>query len=387
MSDTQAPIEGFCDDRFARVRDAFVENLTSRGELGAAVCVYLDGEKLVDLWGGHFDLDRTQPWQEDTIVNMASVTKGMAALCVHILVDRGEIDLDEPMATYWPEFAQAGKAAITVRQTLGHNDGVIFSDAAPDGSWLDWAQMTAAIAAQEPAWPPGTQGAYNSHNYGYLIGEPIRRVSGRTPGVFFREEIAEPLGVDYHIGLAEADLARVTDLNPNPKSTTLNAFKDPSTNLARAWHQIPKDGPAEGKPSPFNRRDYRVKEFPSGNGHGNARAVARIYAALACGGEIDGVRLWSEAAVARMAELQWDSECGMTHRPFRMGLGLFLNSPPLQGMGPNRNAFGHMGAGGAFAFADPQRRLAFAYSPNFMCEGAGVGERCDALVAATFASV
>ncbi len=170
MSDNLAPIEGICDARFARVRDAFVENLTSRGELGAAVCVYLDGEKLVDLWGGHFDLDRTQPWQEDTIVNMASVTKGMTALCVHILVDRGEIDLDEPMAAYWPEFAQAGKAAITVRQTLGHNDGVIFNDAAPDGSWLDWQQMTAAIAAQEPAWPPGNQGAYNSHNYSYLIG-------------------------------------------------------------------------------------------------------------------------------------------------------------------------------------------------------------------------
>ena len=314
---------------------------------------------------------------------MASVTMGLWAVCVHLLVDGGVIDLDASMATYWPEFAQAGKAAITVRQTLGHNDGVIFNDAAPDNAWLDWQQMTAAIAAQEPAWPPGTQGAYNSHNYGYLIGAPIRRVSGRTPGDFFREELAEPLGVDYHIGLAEADLARVTDLNPNPKSTTLNAFKDPTTNLARAWHTLPKDG----DPPPFNRIDYRVKEFPSGNGHGNARAVARIFAALARGGEIDGVRLWSEDAVRRMRELQWESDCGMTHRPFRMGLGLFLNSPPLQAMGPNRGAFGHMGAGGAFGFADPQRRLAFSYSPNFMCEGAGVGDRCDALVEAAFASV
>ncbi len=290
------------------------------------------------------------------------------------------------MAAYWPEFAQAGKESITVRQTLGHNDGVIFCDAAPDGSWLDWQQMTAAIAAQAPAWAPGTRGAYNSHNYGYLIGELIRRVDGRTPGTFFAEEIAQPLGADYHIGLAEADLARVTDLNPNPQSTTLNAFKDPSTNLARAWHRIPKDGgPDTGKPAPFNRLDYRTKEFPSGNGHGNARAAVRIYAALARGGEIDGVRVWSEDAVARMAELQWDGICGMTGRPFRMGLGLFLNSPPLQSMGPNMQAFGHMGAGGAFAFADPERRLAFAYSPNFMCEGAGVGARCEALVDAVFA--
>ena len=382
MSDPDAPINGHCNEQFALVRAAFAENLTSRHELGGAVCVYVDGEKVVDLWGGYFDLDRTLPWREDTIVNMASVTKGMTALCLHILVDRGEIDLDAPMATYWPEFAQAGKAAITVRQTLGHNDGVIFNDAAPEGSWLDWEQTVASIAAQEPAWPPGTQGAYNSHNYGYLIGEPIRRVSGRMPGVFFRQEVAEPLGVDFHIGLADGDLARVTDFNPNPKSTTLNAFKDPTTNLARAWQTIPKDGA-----SPFNRQDYRVKEFPSGNGHGNARAVARIYAALARGGEIDGVRVWSEAAVARMGELQWESECGMTHRPFRMGLGLFLNSPPLQGMGPNPNAFGHMGAGGAFAFADPERRLAFSYSPNFMCEGAGIGDRCEALIEALFASV
>ena len=387
MSDNQAPIDGACDEAFASVRDTFEENFRSRDELGAAVCVYVDGDKVVDLWGGHVNLGRTEPWREDTLVNMASVTKGMTALCVHILVDRGAIDLDEPMARYWPEFAQAGKEAITVRQTLGHNDGVIFCDAAPEGSWLDWQAMTTAIAAQEPAWPPGTKGAYNSHNYGYLIGEPIRRVDGRTPGVFFAEEIAGPLGADYHIGLAESDLSRVTDLNPNPRSTTLNAFKDPSTNLARAWHRIPKDG----GPSPFNRIDYRVKEFPSGNGHGNARAVARVYAALARGGEIGGenggVRVWSEDAVRRMREVQWEGECGMTHRPFRMALGLFLNSPPLQAMGPNRDAFGHMGAGGAFGFADPERRLAFSYSPNFMCEGAGVGARCEALVDAVFASV
>ena len=380
---TKGEIEGTCDTRLERVRAAFEENLRFRSELGAAVCVYIDGDKVVDLWGGYSDRDRTQPWQEHTIVNMASVTKGMTALCVHILVDRDAIDLDATMATYWPEFAQAGKDTITVRQTLGHNDGVIFNDMAPDDAWLDWHAITRAIEVQKPAWEPGTRGAYNSFNYGFLIGEPIRRVDGRTPGVFFREEIAEPLGADYHIGLADADLARVTDLNPNPKSTTLNAFKDPSTNLARAWHTLPKGGDTV----PFNRREYRVKEFPSGNGHGNARAAARIYAALARGGEIDGVRVLSEDAVARMTELQWGGICGMTDRPFRMGLGLFLNSPPLQAMGPNMGAFGHMGAGGAFAFADRERRLAFAYSPNFMCEGAGVGDRCEALVAAVFSCI
>ena len=380
MSDK--PIDGSCDARFAAVREAFAANFGEREELGAAICVYSDGAKVVDLWGGHVDRERQRPWGADTIVNMASVTKGLTALGLHILIDRGAIDLDRPMATYWPEFTANGKDAITVRQTLGHNDGVIFNDAAGPDAWLDWDKMVAAIAAQAPAWEPGTRGAYNSHNYGFLVGEPIRRISGKMPGVFFRDEIAGPLRVDYHIGLAEADLARVSDLYPNPGSTTLNAFKDPSTNLARAWHTLPRDG----EPA-FNRHDYRVKEFPSGNGHGNARAVARIFAALAGGGAIDGVRIWSEAAVARMGELQWRGECGMTGRPFRMGLGLFLNSPPLQRMGPNDAAFGHMGAGGAFAFADADAHLAFAYSPNFMCAGAGVGERCDALVDATFASL
>ncbi|MBO6782968.1 MAG: beta-lactamase family protein [Alphaproteobacteria bacterium] len=379
---TDVHVDGVCDDRYARMRATFEQNFSARDELGAAVCVYADGRKVVDLWGGHLDPARQVPWVEDTVVCMASVTKGMTALCLHLLVERGEVDLDAPMARYWLAFAQAGKAAITVRQTVGHKDGMIYNDAASAGDWLDRDRIAAAIAAQAPAWEPGTRGAYNSFNYGYLLGEIIRRVDGRTPGEFFRDEIALPLDIDYRIGVPEQDLDRVSNLYPNPESTTLNAFRDPATKLARAWHSLPAD---TGELGPLNLRDYRTGDFPSGNGIGNARAVAKVFAALAGGGSVDGIRLWQPDTVERMREEQWDGICGLTDRPFRMGLGLFLNSPPLLSMGPNARAFGHMGAGGAFAFADPEAGLAFAYSPNFMCEGAGVGARCDALVDALYA--
>lgn len=376
-------INGDCDPQFARVRDVFGENFASRGELGAAVCVYRDGEPVVDLWGGHLDWERTAPWQADTIVCMASVTKSMTALCLHILIERGEVDLDAPMARYWPEFAQAGKADITVQQSLGHNDGLIYNDTSRPGDWLDMDAIASAIAAQEPEWEPGTRGAYNSFNYGFLIGEIIRRVSGRTPGEFFRDEIAAPLEIDYQIGVQERDLSRVSNLYPNSESVTLNAFNDPSTKLARAWQSLPPDSDALG---PLNRPEFRREEFPSGGGTGNARAIARVYGALAGGGEIDGVRVWAPETVSKMRELQWDGVCGITDRPFRMGLGVFLNSPPLSGMGPNPRAFGHMGVGGAFGFADPEAGLSFSYSPNYMCAGAGVGDRCDALVNALYAN-
>ena len=375
-------VHGSCNADFAAVGEAFEENFDLRGELGAAVCVYRDGERVVDLWGGHLDWERTAPWRADTIVCMASVTKSMTALCLHILIERGEVELDAPMVRYWPEFAQAGKAGITVRQSLGHNDGVIFNDASRPGDWLDTDAIASAIAAQAPEWEPGTRGAYNSFNYGFLIGEIVRRVSGRTPGEFFREEIAAPLGIDYQIGVREDDLTRVSNLYPNPESVTMSSFSDPTTKLARAWHSLPASSDALG---PFNRAEFRTGEFPSANGTGNARAIARVYGALAGGGEIDGVRVWAPETVSQMRELQWDGVCGITDRPFRMGLGVFLNSPPLSGMGPNPNAFGHMGVGGAFGFADPEAGLSFSYSPNYMCAGAGVGDRCDALVAALYA--
>lgn len=371
-------IRGTCDPAFEAVRSAFEENFRARDELGAAVCVYEDGRRVVDLWGGIADRETGRPWAEDTIVCMMSVGKSMAALCVLMLVDRGKIDLDAPVARYWPEFAQAGKAKITVRTLLAAKAGIIYADAAPDGSLFDWDVMVDALAKQEPAWEPGTAGGYHSMTCGFLLGELVRRVDGRMINFFFAEEIAKPLGVDYKIGLDDADLKRVSDVIPNPGSVTLNQIADRSTKLGRAWRVRPSI------PDYTNSEAYRRAVLPSGNGHGNARAIARVYAALASGGALDGVHLISPELVEVARTQTWRGICQMTDRPFRYGTGFFLNYPPLLPFGTNDRAFGHPGAGGAIGIADPEARIAFSYSPNFMCAGAGVGDRCLALVEATF---
>lgn len=229
MEDTSIRIEGTCSPEFAAVRAAFEENFRRRGELGAAVCVYKDGQKAVDLWGGHTDTEKTQPWRPDTIVIMNSVAKSMTALCTHVLIDRGLVDFDAPVADYWPEFAQAGKEKVLVRHVLSHTDGVIFCDAAPPGSWFDWATHIKALEVQAPAWEPGTKGAYNSINIGFLLGEIIRRVTDKSVGTFLREAITEPLEADYHIGLRPDEIARVSDMHRNPNNGFFAVAQDPST--------------------------------------------------------------------------------------------------------------------------------------------------------------
>jgi CubicO group peptidase (beta-lactamase class C family) len=374
---------GTVDPAFERVRTAFRGNFAAHGELGAAVSVWIDGRPVVDLWGGWANPARREPWRQHTIVCMMSICKGVAALCAHKLIERGVLDLEAPVAEYWPEFAAGGKARLTVRQLLGHHAGLIYPDGAPPGSFFDFEIMTAAMAAQAPEWPPGTRGAYHSATYGILIGELVRRADGRRVGRFMAEEIAAPLGLDYHFGVPEADLGRLAEIVPNAGSVTINLRNDPTTKAGRAWRPMTSD-----EPSMFNDIRFRTGELPEGSGlygHGNARAIGRLFAALARGGEIDGVRLLRRDSVDRLRTVQWAEACGLYGRAFRMGLGLFLNSPSHMPMGPNPDSFGHAGAGGALGFADPARQLAFAYSPNQMCAGTGVGERCDALVEATYA--
>lgn len=371
-------IQGHCDPRFAAVADAFGKSFSELGEIGAAVAVYEGDKAVVDLWGGVARPATGQAWAENTLTCMMSVGKGMAALCIHRLVEQGKIDLDATVASYWPEFAQAGKAAITVRDVLTAKSGVIYADSAPFGAVFDWDVMTGAIAAQEPAWEPGTRGGYHSMTCGFLLGELVRRADGRRLPQFFQDEIATPLGIDYGWGLSDEQIARTADIVSNPAHDTVKAFADPSTKLGRAWHMRPKG------PDFYNSDGFRRGVLPSSNGHGNARGVARVYAALAAGGTIDGVRLVSPETIELMRTLQWDGDCQMTGRPYRYGMGFFLNKTPMVPMGPNPNAFGHPGAGGAIGFADPERGIAFAYSPNFMCAGAGSGERCLALAEAAF---
>jgi CubicO group peptidase (beta-lactamase class C family) len=375
---TIAPVSGECDPRYARIRETFEANFAERGEVGAAVCVYDCGRKVVDLWGGWADREAGKPWERDTIVCMMSVGKSLAALSVLMLVDRGAIDLDAPVAAYWPEFAQAGKAEITVRTLMQGKAGLLYADHAADGAAYDWEAMVRALEVQRPEWEPGTKAGYHSMSAGFLLGELVRRASGRPFDVFFDEEVARPLGVDYHFGLDDAEIARTATIIPNPQSVTLTQTRDPSTKLGRAWRVRPRG-------DDYNSEAYRRSIFPSSAGHGNARAVARIYAALACGGELDGVRLLSPGLVEEARTESWCGTCEMTDREFRYGCGFFLNYPPLLPFGTNTRAFGHPGAGGAIGFADPEGGLAFSYSPNFMCGGAGVGDRCGALVDALYA--
>lgn len=361
-------IDGVCDPEFASVAEEFENNFRARNEVGAAVCVYKEGRKVVDLWGGYKDLERTQPWQQDTIVIMNSVAKSMSAICVHVLIDRGLVDFDAPVSRYWPEFAAAGKEGVLVRHILSHTDGVIFCDHASAGSWFDWNAHISALEKQEPAWEPGTKGAYNSINIGFLLGEIVRRVTGKTIGTFLREEISAPLGVDYQIGLRPDEIARVSDMHKNPKNAFFNIASDRSTPLGRAFQSAP-DGYFQ------NIREIREFEVPSFGGHGNAGAVARVYAMLANDGEIDGVRLLSPAAVARAAQLVWEDDCIMTQRRIRMGYGFMHNETETAPMGSNKAAFGHTGTGGAFAWCDRDRNMAFAYCTNFQREGPGIGPR------------
>ncbi len=374
-----APVSGECDSRYGRIRETFEANFAERGEVGAAVCVYENGRKVVDLWGGWADRDTRRPWERATLVCMMSVGKSLAALCVLILADRGAIDLDAPVADYWPGFAQAGKAEITVRTLMQGKAGLLYADHAADGAAYDWETMIRAFELQAPEWEPGTKGGYHSMSAGFLLGELVRRAGGRPFEVFFDEEVARPLGVDYRFGLDDADIARTATIIPNPASVTFTQVRDRSTKLGRAWRVRPDFA------DHYNSDAYRRSVFPSSAGHGNPRAVARIYALLAGGGELDGVRLLSPELIEQARTESWSGICEMTDRDFRYACGFFLNHPPLLPFGTNPRAFGHPGAGGAIGFADPEAGLAFSYSPNFMCGGAGVGDRCGALVDSLYA--
>lgn len=357
------PIDGTCDARFAAVRDAFVGNFTARGDVGAAVAVWVDGRPVVDLWGGWADAARQRPWQRDTLVNFFSVGKGLSALCALQLVERGALALDEPVARRWPAFAAAGKDAITLRHVLGHRAGVPAIRATlPDGAMLDWSRMTGALEAQPPWWVPGTAHGYHVNTFGYLVGELVRRGAGRTLGAWLRERIAGPLGADLHVGLPAAEHHRVAeflwpaDAQPTPPATFPDALAE--MRWKTYWNPIGLSGAGW-----VNRAAWRAAELPSTNGHGSARGVARVYAALAAGGRIDGVHVL-DADLLRAAAVETSAGDDLVlGRPSRFGLGFQLTQPERP-LGPNPGAFGHFGSGGSLGFCDPEAGVAFGYVMN-----------------------
>jgi CubicO group peptidase (beta-lactamase class C family) len=358
-------VEGSCDPGFAPVRDAFRGNFGDRGELGGAVCVMVDGRVVVDLRGGWADPDRRRRWRPDTLVNVFSVGKGLVAACAARLAGQGRLDLDATVASCWPEFGAAGKDAITVRQLLSHQAGLpAVGRRLPPGSMLDWPVMTAALAAQEPWWEPGTGHGYHVNTFGFLVGEVIRRSTGSTVGTVLREEIAGPLGADVHIGLPASQHQRVATFAwPGPPPAE---EEPPGLEPARLMEHNAYFNPGGlAGAGVINTRTWRAAEVPSANAHGTARGVARVYAALAAGGTLDGTVIADPAAVAAASAEQVCGQDLVLHRPSRFGLGFQLTQPERP-LGPGQAAFGHFGAGGSLGFCDPQSGVAFGYVMNQM---------------------
>ncbi len=384
--DYRVPVNGRCEPRFRPVLDAFIENYRSEDEVGSAVSVVMDGHTVVDLWGGWRDAARQREWQHDTIVCMMSVSKGITGLAFSLLVDRGLVDVGQPVAEYWPEFASNGKADLPVRFILDHRAGLpIVADPLWPGAIYDHEAICKALAAQAPMWGPGTVAAYHVHTQGYLLGEIVRRVTGKTVGTFVSEELAGPLAADFMIGgLTQHDQARCAEVMPNMQAR-LFAAKEVETDTLRAKAFV--QNPAEPWPVTLNSRSWRESEIASGNGHGNARGVARIYGAFARGGELQGVRLTRPASIAAMTTEQHNITELMQDRPYHQALGILLNTPEAVYMGPNRRAFGHHGIGGSLGFADPDARLGFSYAANRLPAVGTNGPRAARLIDALYGAL
>ncbi|MFF9237996.1 serine hydrolase domain-containing protein [Streptomyces sp. NPDC014801] len=367
MSHDEPQVHGHCDPRFTAVREAFEENFRQRGELGAAVAVTVGGVTVVDLWGGWADAARTRPWERDTVVNVWSTTKGPVALAAHLLADRGLLDLDAPVARYWPEFAAAGKEGVLVRHLLSHRAGLAgLREPHSFEELCDWELTTRRLAATEPWWEPGTRSGYHALTYGFLVGEVVRRVTGMLPGAFLRKEVTGPLGIDFTIGLPEGEAHRAAELvhapaRPDSEQGAVFAQLAPA---ALAALTNPPVGAAQA-----NTARWRAAEIPAANGHGTARAVAALYGILAGRGAYGDARVLSAEAAERVREGQGACRdlvlgAGFAHET-EVGLGLWL-SGPNGSYGPNPKAFGHDGFGGSCGLADPEAGVSLGYVMNRM---------------------
>ncbi|MEU1510963.1 serine hydrolase domain-containing protein [Streptomyces sp. NPDC005811] len=388
MSEHVPQVHGHCDARFAAVRTAFEENFRDRGELGAAVAVTVDGVPVVDLWGGWADAARTRAWERDTLVNVWSTTKGPTALCAHILADRGLLDLDAPVAAYWPEFAAAGKEKVLVRHLLSHRAGLSgLREPHSLEEFYDWGTTTARLAAMEPWWEPGTRSGYHAFTYGFLVGEVVRRVSGLLPGAFLEREVTGPLGIDFTIGLPEKEAGRVAELVPPqaaPASEQAAVFAQLAP-AALAALANPMVGAAEA-----NSPAWRAAEIPAANGHGTARAVAALYGVVAGRGSHGGHRVLSPEAAERVREGQGACRdlvlgVGLAHDT-EVALGLWLSGADGS-YGPNPRAVGHDGFGGSCGLADPEAGVSLGYVMNRMGPRISDDPRKMALVDALYSAL
>ncbi|MDZ7733677.1 MAG: serine hydrolase domain-containing protein [Acidimicrobiia bacterium] len=383
-----AEIHGEVKDGFEGVRDAFARNFDEGNETGACYSVYHRGEKVVDLWGGVADPRTGRPYERDTLQLVFSTTKGATAVCAHLLAQRGELDFDEKVATYWPEFGAAGKGHIPVRWLLSHKAGLPYVDTKLSlDEVLAWDPMVEALAAQEPVWEPGEQHGYHATTYGWLVGEVIRRVTGKSVGAFFQEEVAGPLGLDFWIGLPPEQKDRVAPLEvldlprDDPGvAEMIDQFIGPDTMLGKAL--FAGGAFSDDEFATFNREDVHAAEIPAANAICDARSLARMYASLV--GEVDGTRLLSPEQVEIATTKQTDGvDTVILGLDLQYGLGFMLPSTILV-IGGGERSFGHYGAGGSVGFADPDAGLGVGYAMNKMFLGLTGDPRTTNLIRATY---
>ena len=381
-------VQGHVEAGWEKVADAFRANFEgSPGEVGAACCIYAGGRPVVDLWGGLADSEANRLWNEDTIIEVASSTKGATAICAHLLAQRGQLDLDAPVVEYWPEFGAAGKEQIPVRWLLSHQAGLPVVDGPLTfEEACAWHPVIRALEAQRPEWQPGTEHLYHAHTFGFLVGEVVRRITGKSLGAFFADEVAAPLGLSAWIGLPKeqeervarityapftleeltAGLIEATGLDADTVTAWMQALYTPNSVAARAAEL---GGALDPTRDLVNDYAFLAAEFPSGNMVADARSLARMYAATVS--EVDGVRLLDPATVERMTVVQTDKTRmhglppGLevpADRSFYMSLGFWRACPPMPLVGPG--SFGHPGSGGSIGFADPDAGVGFGYAPN-----------------------
>lgn len=372
-------IHGSNDPRFEPVRAAFAQNFEQGLEVGASVAVTVDGSPVVDLWAGQAT-EGGDAWASDTIVNVWSTTKTMAGTCMLMLADRGELDFDAKVKDYWPEFAANGKAGVLVRNIMGHTSGLSGWAEPLDGSDLfDWEKCTSELAAQEPFWEPGDGSGYHAITLGYLQGEILRRITGQTMGEFFAKEVSGPLGADFHIGLDASHEDRVGTLIPPDGPLGTEAIQEGS--IAYRTLANPRIDATITQ-----ERQWRAAEIPAANGHSNARAVSRIHSALACGGEVDGVRLIDESTLDQVFRVQAEGIDKVLGQPLTMGMGFGLSSE-LVPLSPSKRVFYWGGWGGSLAMIDLDQRMTISYVMNRMDSDSLTDLRKVAIVMAAYSSL
>lgn len=374
----QGLVQGHFAARFSPLHDLFASLIANGRDVGASLAVIVDDELVVDLWGGWVDEARTQPWQRDTIINVWSTTKTMTSLVALMLADNGELDLDAPVARYWPEFAANGKAGVRVRHVLSYSSGVPGWEAPlPLEDLCDWDKCTSLLAAQAPWWQPGTASGYHALNYGFLVGEVVRRITGKKTGEFFALDVAKRLRADFHIGVPDSEFGRIANVIPPEIGIDITAL-DASTPAFRTLSNPALDARISWTDA------WRRADIAACNGHGNARSVARVQSVIANGGEAGGVRLLSTRGVARIFQPQVNGIDLVLGMPLKMGMGYGLPHPQLTPFVPDGRCAFWGGWGGSIVIADADRRMTIAYVMNKMESGTVGGTNAAELVACAY---